>query len=121
MNQIESLEYKIATFLRAGVIVAGTLMLTGWLIQFKLHGNPFFNFETYDHIPLADLLKIHLHHKSWGVLISYVGMVTLISLPIIRVVLTAILFIRQKEYVLAMIAFAVLAGLILSMTLGIEL
>lgn len=121
MNEIETLELKIAKFLRAGVIVAGIIMFAGWLTQFKLTGNPFFNFESYDRIPFIDLIKYHIYRKDWGILLSYSGLVALISLPIIRVFLTAFLFIKQKEHTLAVIAFVVLLGLIASMTLGFEL
>jgi uncharacterized membrane protein len=121
MNEIESLELKIAKFLRVGVIVAGIIMFAGWITQFQLTGNPFFNFETYDKIPLIELLQFHLYRKHWGVLLSYAGLFSLISLPLIRVLLTAILFLKQKEFILALIAFTVLIGLLISMSLGIEL
>lgn len=121
MNNIESLELKIAKFLRIGVIIAGLIMFVGWMAQFKLTGDPFFNFQTYDHLPLQDLLALHVYRKHWGALISYAGLATLISLPVIRVFLTAILFLKQKEFLLGMIALTVLIGLIFSISLGIEL
>lgn len=121
MNNIESLELKIAKFLRIGVIIAGVIMFAGWMAQFKFNGDPFFNFQTYDHIPLQDLIGLHLHRQHWGALLSYLGLAALISLPLIRVLLTAILFLRQKEFALALIALTVLMGLIFSMYLGIEL
>lgn len=121
MNKIESLELKIAKFLRVGVIFAGLIMFVGWATQFKFDGNPFFNFQTYDHIPLQDLIGLHIHRKHWGALLSYMGLATLISLPIIRVFLTAVLFIRQKEFLLSFVALTVFGGLIFSMLLGIEL
>jgi uncharacterized membrane protein len=117
---MESLELKIAKFLRIGVVFAGILMFAGWMTQFKFLGNSFFNFETYDHIPLVDLLKFHFKREDWGIFVSYLGLGILVCLPVIRVTLTAYLFIRQKEYALSLIAFTVLLGLIFSMSLGIE-
>ena len=119
MDTIENLELKIAKLLRIGVIIAGLLMLVGWLMQVKLYGNPFFNFQTYDEIPLLELFKFHLKTRQWGALISYSGLIVLISLPLIRVILTTYLLLRQKEYHLAVIAFTVMIGLVLSMSLGI--
>lgn len=121
MNELESLELKISKFLRLGVIVAGLLMMIGFIVQFKWNANPFYVFDTYDHIPLINQLKFHYRHQHWGHLSSYLGLIILISLPIIRVMLTGVLFIKQKEYPLAGIAFLVLLGLIISFTFGIEL
>lgn len=121
MNTMEELELKISKFLRVGVIIAGILMLVGWMATIKFKGDPFFNFTTYDEIPLKDLIEYHLAYGNYGILISYTGLITLISLPVIRVFLTTYLFIRQKEFALATIAFVVLTGLLVSMTLGIEL
>ena len=120
MNQIEALEFKIAKFLRVGVILAGLLMLIGWVSHMKFSGSPFYVFDTYDQIPFEELFMHHLRWKNWGMLTSYAGLVALISLPLIRVLLTAVIFIKRKEYYLSVIAFIVLLGLFISMTLGIE-
>lgn len=121
MNEIESLERSIAKFLRYGVIVSGLIMLIGWIMQFELKGNPFYSYDVYDQISFLRLFEIHLRNEHWGILISYAGLLILISLPVIRVLLTAILFIKQREFILALIAFTVLAGLSFSMLLGIDL
>jgi uncharacterized membrane protein len=121
MNELENLELKISKFLRAGVIVSGLLMLTGWLMQIELSLDPFLVFKTYDHIPFQDIFALHLKNKQWGYLISYAGLVSLIFLPVIRVLLTAVLFIHQKERLLALIAALVLLGLFISFSFGIEL
>lgn len=121
MKSIEALELKIAKLLRVGVIISGLLMLIGYIMQFKWGGNALFNFTIYDEIPFADLLQFNFRRNRWAPLISYSGLIVLISLPLIRVLLTTYLFIRQKEYALALIAFVVFVGLIVSMSLGIEL
>jgi uncharacterized membrane protein len=118
---LESTELKIAKFLRIGVILSGLMMFAGWMATIKWSGDPFFNFQTYDQIPFAELIQFHIYRKDWGVLLSYSGLIVLISLPIIRVLMTSYLFIKQKEYLLATIALVVLSGLILSMLLGIDL
>lgn len=117
----EELEIKIALFLRYGVFIAGFFMFTGWAMNFKLSGDPYFGFSTYDQIPLMDLVEYYLRRKNWGALVSYAGLAMLISLPLIRVFLTMILFLKQKEFTLAWVAFIVFIGLMLSMFLGIEL
>lgn len=120
-QDIEALELKISKFLRLGVLIAAILMLIGWIMQFKWGGNPFFHFEIYDEVPFKNQLFFHYSKKHWGYLLSYTGLIVLISLPLIRVLLTAILFLRQKEFALALIAFVVLLGLVISFTFGIEL
>jgi uncharacterized membrane protein len=121
MKSIEELELKISKLLRYGVVISGVMMFIGWSSNLQLWKDPFFNFQIYDEIPLLDLLQHYYKRKDWGPLISYFGLFTLISLPIIRVVLTSYLFVRQKEYILASIAFIVFIGLAVSMVLGIEL
>lgn len=120
-DQLEALEIKTSKFLRAGVIVAGILIAIGWIGNWNFSTDPLFNFKTYDQIPLFDILQLHLRNGDWSVLTCYLGLATLISLPLIRVFLTMILFIKQKEIVLATISFAVLLGLVISMALGIDL
>lgn len=121
MNELEPLELKISHFLRIGVIVSAVLMFAGWITELNWSGDPFYNFQTYDQISFVSLVKFHLKRQDWGVLTSYLGLIALISLPLIRVFLTAILFLKQKEYVLAGIASIVLIGLVGSMALGFQI
>lgn len=117
----EELEIKIAIFLRYGVFIAGFFMFVGWVINFKFSGDPFFGFSIYDQIPLIDLVDYYIRRKNYGALISYGGLAMLISLPLIRVLLTMVLFLKQKERNLALIALIVFMGLTISLFLGIEL
>lgn len=119
-NEIENLELKISKFLRYGVIAAGIVILIGWLTLFKF-SNTFYTFKFYDQLPFIDIIPFYFYRERWGILISYSGLIMLIALPIIRVFLTAFIFLKQKEYALALIAAVVCISLIFSMFLGIEL
>lgn len=121
MDQLESLELKISKFLRIGVFVAGFLMLIGWLAQLFYNGQSFDRFKIYQAASLDKTLKMAVANNSFFELIAYLGLIILISLPITRVLLTALLFLKQKEYLLAGIASFVLIALIISFSLGIEL
>lgn len=121
MKNLEALELQISKFLRFGVILSAVLLIVGFVLQFKFYGNTLFVFDTYDKIPLWNQLRFHLYHRHWGALSSYLGLGVLISLPVIRVLLTGFLFLKQKDFLLALIAFIVLSGLIISFTFGIEL
>ncbi len=121
MKNDSKLELKISVFLRAGVILAGALIAVGQAMKFRLDANPFFNFQTYDPIPLQELILFHLQRRDYATLVSYAGLVVLICLPLFRVLFTAYLFIRQKEFALAGIASGVILALLLAMGLGVEL
>ena len=120
MHKLQTLEFKIAKFLRTGVIIAGLFMLTGWLTSFQWSGNPFENFKTYSQLSLFYRLEIALMDENWGMLLSFGGLIVLISLPVIRVLLTMVLFVKQKEYILSVVAALVLIGLFVSFTFGME-
>lgn len=120
-RELESLELKIARFLRFGVFLSGVLIFVGWIMNLNFRHDSFHSFQIYDVLPLQDLLAIYYRNGNWGVLLSYVGLAVLISLPLIRVLLTACLFLKQKDYFLSTIAFIVLLSLIISFSLGIEL
>ncbi len=121
MGPQESLELKISKFLRAGVLLAGIFLAIGWISNLFLHGFNYEHLQTYHELSLLDALKAIVARGNWGDLIGYIGLGILIFLPISRVFLTAWLFIKQKEYLLAGIAGFVLVALIVSFTLGIEL
>ena len=121
MNDIENrMELKISKFLRYGVIVSGIIIAIGWAMSFKPDADPFASLQTYESFNLIDSLQMHAILQNWGKLISYLGLTILISLPVLRVFLSVILFIVQKEKTMALIGAIVLIGLILSFSLGIE-
>ena len=120
-NKIEEMEHKISYFLRWGVIFSGVLIFVGWMLNIKWSANPFYVFQDYDQISLKDLIRHYILRNNYGALITFVGLGSLISLPLIRVALTMILFMKQKEWQLAAITALVLLGLIVSFSFGIEL
>lgn len=121
MDELESLELRISKFLRFGVLLSGLLMLIGWTAQLLTKGSSLDLLKTYNAVSLQETLSIIISNKMWPELIAYIGLFTLIILPITRVFLTAFLFLKQKEYILAAIASFVLIALLVSFSLGIEL
>ena len=121
MDELESLELRISKFLRAGVLISGLLMLIGWIAHLLSHRSSFELLKTYNAVSLEETFRTSVNNRLWCGFISYLGLIILISLPIIRVFLTAILFLKQREYVLAGIASFVLIALLVSFSLGIEL
>jgi uncharacterized membrane protein len=120
-QDLHVLELKIAKFLRFGALVAGALLLVGWIGMISTHSAGLSGFHEYQEASLRELWDQALATKRWPVQISYVGLGCLISLPVIRVLLTSILFFRQREKVLGGIALLVLLLLLFSFSQGIEL
>jgi uncharacterized membrane protein len=116
-----TLELRISNLLRFGVLLAGAFLFVGWMTLLDFTQNPLADFKDYKEQTLMQSLEQALQNNQWGLLIAYVGLAILISLPLLRVLLTGFLFIKQKEKTLAAIAFFVFLILILSFSLGIEL
>ena len=120
-QELYNLELFISKMLRLGVLVSGALLLIGWMTQIQFTENPFLAFHEYHALPLSQFLGQLWAAGDWGMLVSFAGLFVLISLPLLRVLLTAILFLRQGERKLALIAAFVLIMLLISFSLGIEI
>jgi uncharacterized membrane protein len=120
MKDLETMELKISKFLRIGVVISGITIAIGWAMAFRMSSDPFANLQSYSPLNLIDSLQMHAILQNWGHLIAYLGLMILISLPVLRVFLSVFLFINQKEKKMALIGAIVLIGLILSFSLGIE-
>ena len=112
------LELLIAKFLRWGVFFCGALIFAGWAMNLKLDANPFYVYHDYDPIPFWELIRHYIRSGNVGGLLSFAGLALLVSLPVCRVFLTGVLFLRQKERSLAAIAFLVFTLLVISFLLG---
>ncbi len=119
-GQTYELELRIAKFLRYGVIACGALIAVGWLLNIKWSGDPFYVYRDYDPIPFWELVSHYIRSQNVGALICLLGLSFLVSLPVWRVFLTGVLFLKQKERSLAAIAFVVFTLLIISFLLGIS-
>ncbi|ODS51082.1 MAG: hypothetical protein ABS42_00255 [Bdellovibrio sp. SCN 50-8] len=121
IDKAADLEIRISLFLRYGVILAGLLIFVGWVLHLDVFANPFATFSVYHAEPLAEVVAKAFEEKSLTLLFSYAGLFCLISLPIIRVLLTAILFVREKQYAMAAMASFVFVALMLSFALGFHI
>lgn len=117
-NKAYELELLIAKFLRVGVFFCGGLIFAGWIMNLKWDANPFFVYKDYDPIPFWELINFYIRSKNIGGIVSFAGLAGLVSLPVWRVFLTGVLFIKQKERGLAVIAFIVFTLLVISFLLG---
>ncbi len=120
-DKILSLELKISHFLRSGVLFAGLLLLVGWLWMSIQEGNVLADFGTYKAQSFLESIQWALLTNNRAQLMTMTGLVVLVLLPVARVFLTGILFIKQKEYRLALMALAVFLILLASFSLGVDL
>ncbi|MNK97000.1 hypothetical protein D3C87_1173120 [compost metagenome] len=120
-TQLHKLELIISKLLRVGVMTAGVCLLVGWIGMWMQHGSMLSSFHVYEPEPLFEKIQWALLMRDRSLLMATIGLVFLVCLPLVRVLLTGILFIRQKDYKLAVMAFAVFATLVASFFLGIEL
>jgi uncharacterized membrane protein len=118
---LHDLELKISKMLRSGVYVAGMLLMVGWLWQLYKNGDTLADFKTYESRSLVETIHWAVVMHDRPILISMAGLVVLVLLPITRVFLTGVLFVKQKDRVLAVMAFAVFTCLVASFFLGIDL
>lgn len=120
-ESLNQLEYRISQFLRGGVLFAGLLLLVGWLWMLVNNREVLSTFDEYHPQSLAESLQWALIMNDRALMMSFFGLVVLVSLPVIRVLMTGVLFMKQKEYRLALMAFLVFSALVASFSLGIDL
>lgn len=120
-QELLNLELKISKFLRMGVIVSGLFMIVGWIFESLKSENSFDKIKSYNPDALADSFQLAYASGDWATVLTYIGLIILVSLPIIRVLLTAVLFIKQKDTPMAALAIFVFFILMTSLMLGFEL
>ncbi|MFM6927329.1 MAG: DUF1634 domain-containing protein [Bdellovibrio sp.] len=120
-QSLHDLELTISKLLRIGVMAAGMLLAVGWLWLLFNNGDLLANFSNYEPRSFFESLQWSLINQDKAMLISLAGLALLVLLPIARVFMTGVLFLKQKDFILAMMAFAVFVCLIGSFFLGIEL
>ncbi|KHD87128.1 MAG: hypothetical protein OM95_15985 [Bdellovibrio sp. ArHS] len=120
-KNLNRLEYRISQLLRSGVLFAGIFLLVGWLWLRWNGANNLSSLTEYRPTSLWESLQWAFLMKDRGLLISYAGLIILVLLPVVRVFLTGILFLKQRENKLAIMAFAVFIALVGSFFLGIDL
>lgn len=120
-NQLHDLEMIISKVLRIGVMSAGICLLWGWIGMWMKDGDTLSHFQTYQPEPLLEKIQWALLMQDRPLLIALFGLVILVCLPLLRVLLTGILFCKQKDFRLALMAFLVFGTLVASFFLGIEL
>lgn len=120
-NKMHRLELQIAYLLRYGVILAGLFLFVGWMLSLFAHGDQIASFRYYAPVSLLVHWREAWSGGDWGTIIALAGLGLLVLLPVLRVLFTGVLFIKQGDRVLGFLAFLVFAILVMSFSLGIDL
>ena len=120
-QELHRLELIISHLLRVGVLLAGLLLAVGWVWMWLNGSDINQNLRDYNPVTFTDTLQWAMIMQDRALLISMAGLGILVLLPIVRVLLTAILFIWQKDFKLGLMAFLVFFALLGSFFLGIDL
>ena len=117
----EKMEQFLGNLLRAGVVLAATVVLAGGLLYLVRHGgeNPdyrVFRGEPADLRTPLGIVNDARELKSRGIM--QLGLLLLIATPVARVLLSAIGFARQRDWIYVGLTLVVLAGLVCSPFLG---
>ncbi|NUN05968.1 MAG: DUF1634 domain-containing protein [Bdellovibrio sp.] len=118
---LHDLELLISYFLRWGVSFAGFTILLGWVWMLRQENPRLTTFTDYHPQPLLESLHWAVLTNDRPMLICLLGLGILVTLPVLRVLMTAVLFFKQKELRLGTMALVVFAILVASFLLGIEI
>ncbi|MDG0816392.1 DUF1634 domain-containing protein [Bdellovibrio svalbardensis] len=118
---LHKLELTISHLLRIGVLLAGMFLLIGWLWLWFANGSLLGSFTVYESKSLFETIHWALLTNDRPMVISILGLILLVCLPVVRVFLTGVLFVKQKDFRLAIMAFLVFVALVASFVLGIDL
>lgn len=120
-TETHRLELIVSQLLRGGVLIAGVLLTIGWVWMWINGQDISGNLKDYNPTTFTDTLQWAVIMQDRALLTTMTGLLVLVTLPLIRVFLTAVLFVRQKDYRLALMAIFVFIFLCVSFFLGIEI
>lgn len=110
----KDLELVISRFLQAGVLVSGAVMLIG-LLMYLITGNSGYAGDIYPTNPLL-ILSDAVSLKPYAIIMT--GLFILILTPVIRVGVSIIAFLKEKDYTYVAISALVFVILIVSFLIG---
>jgi uncharacterized membrane protein len=117
-SEDQAIEVTIGNLLRAGVILAASLVAAGAFVYLLRHGHEVIDYDTFHGEPesLKSLTAI-IHgalHLSGRAMIQ-LGLLVLIATPIARVLFSAVAFFHERDYLYVFLTLLVLAILLYSL------
>lgn len=113
------LELWISYFLRGGVLFAGALVALGFGMMLIQGGVSLEVYQVYEEQSFFEMLHWAFLLQQTGVLMVALGLVVLVSLPVLRVLLTGILLLVNREWIVGSVSIFVFMALLLSFAMGL--
>jgi uncharacterized membrane protein len=117
----EKVEQFLGNLLRAGVLVAATVVLTGGVVYLVRHGGERPHYRLFEGEP-ADLRSprgiVEEAATFSGRGIIQLGLLLLVGTPVARVFFSALAFGRQRDFIYVLLTLIVLAVLLYSLFLS---
>jgi uncharacterized membrane protein len=113
-----SVEIAVGRLLRIGVLAASGVIALGGILNLLRHGMEPVTWERFHGEPaalrtLSGILEAALAAQGKGII--QLGLMLLIAVPVVRVAISAFLFVRKRDFVFAALTTAVLAILAYSL------
>jgi uncharacterized membrane protein len=114
----QQLENLLSNLLKYGVIIASTVVLLGGIMYLIRHGAEpaeyqFFRGEPSEFRSPSGVIKAVLSGSGRGII--QFGLLLLIATPIIRVLISLLVFLRQRDFTYVIVTLLVLAALTYSL------
>jgi uncharacterized membrane protein len=115
------IELIIGNLLRAGVILAATVVFVGGVIYLWRHGREIADYRTFHEEGLelrsvSGIVKSACHLRGQGLI--QLGLLLLIATPVARVVFTVFAFFMERDYTYVAVSLLVLGILLLGFFVG---
>ncbi|MEH2285682.1 MAG: DUF1634 domain-containing protein [Nostoc sp.] len=114
----QQLEYLLSNLMKYGVLIASAVVLLGGILYLIHHGNEpaeyhFFRGEPSEFRSPVGVVKAALSGSDRGMI--QLGLLLLIATPIVRVFLSLLTFLLQREFIYVIVTLLVMASLTYSL------
>ena len=114
----QQLELLLSNLLKYGVFLASAVVLVGGILYLIRHGAEPADYRVFHGVPSEfrspeGVINAVLAGRGRGII--QLGLLILVATPIVRVAISFLAFLRQRDYVYVVVTLLVLSGLIYSM------
>ncbi len=117
----QQFEQLLSNLLKYGVLIASSVVLVGGILYLLRHGSEPVDYGFFQGVPSklcspTGVVTAALSGSYSGII--QLGLLLLVATPIVRVVISLLVFLKQREYIFSAISLFVLTALIYSLVAG---